>query len=325
MQEIKYWQSINQAHHEEFSRDDSVVVAGVDVATPGGPFGATKDLLKVFGSNRVRDTPISEAAIAGLGAGAAINGLRPIVEIMFLDFMTLALDQIVNQAAKYSYMSNGLLSVPLTIRTMCGAGRNAGPQHSQCLETWLAHVPGLKVVWPATPADAKGLLKSAVRDDNPVIVIESLSLWTMKGSVPEGEHLVRIGEAEVKRTGKDITLVTVGGMVPRALEAAESLSMEDIDVEVLDLRTVSPLDYDTVFSSVSRTHRLAIAHDAVKPFGIGAEIAAAVAETMPGALHAPIKRIASPWAPVSAAPGDESHYYPTVADIVSDLRNLMDA
>ena len=193
MRELKYWQAVNEALFEEMGRDERVTLAGEDVAQPGGPFGASRGLLEKFGPWRVKDTPISEAAIAGLAVGAALAGLRPVVEIMFVDFMALAMDQIVNQAAKTRYMSGGRLSLPMTIRMLCGAGRNNGPQHSQSLEALLCHVPGLKVVWPSTPAEAKGLLKSAIRDDDPVIVIDSLSLWTSRGPVPDGDHLTPIG------------------------------------------------------------------------------------------------------------------------------------
>jgi pyruvate dehydrogenase E1 component beta subunit len=322
MQEVKFWQAINQALAEEMARDDAVVLAGEDVAAPGGVFGATRGLLERFGALRVRDTPISEAAIAGLGVGAALGGLRPVVEIMFFDFIGLAMDQIVNQAAKIPFMSGGRQRMPLTIRTVCGAGRNNGPQHSQSLEAWLCHVPGLKVVWPSTPADAKSLLKAAIRDDGPVVFIESLNLWTSKGQIPDSDDVAVIGKAEIKRVGSDVTLVTVGGMVPRALRAADELSKEGIEVEVIDLRTLSPLDHDTILSSVARTHRLVIAHDAVKPFGFGAEVAALVAEEALHELDAPVRRVAAPWAPVAAAPNLETAYYPDVARIVATVKSL---
>ena len=251
MRELKYWQAINEALFEEMGRDERVTLAGEDVAQPGGPFGASRGLLEKFGPWRVKDTPISEAAIAGLAVGAALAGLRPVVEIMFLDFMALAMDQIVNQAAKTRYMSGGRLSLPMTIRMLCGAGRNNGPQHSQSLEAWLCHVPGLKVVWPSTPAEAKGLLKSAIRDDDPVIVIDSLNLWTSRGPVPDGDHLTPIGKADVKRSGADVTIVAVGCMVHRALGAAERLAAQEIDAEVLDLNALAarsrrdpPLGYE---------------------------------------------------------------------------------
>jgi acetoin:2,6-dichlorophenolindophenol oxidoreductase subunit beta len=323
MRELKYWQAVNEALFEEMARDERVTLAGEDVAAPGGPFGASRGLLEKFGPWRVKDTPISEAAIAGLAVGAALAGVRPVVEIMFLDFMALAMDQVVNQAAKTSYMSAGRLRLPMTIRSLCGAGRNNGPQHSQNLEAWLCHVPGLKVVWPSTPADAKGLLKSAIRDDNPVIVIDSLSLWTSKGEVPDGDVVTPIGKAEVKRPGADATVVAVGSMVPRALAAATQLASEGIDTEVIDLRTLSPLDRDTILASVAKTHRLVIAHDAVKPFGFGAEIAAMVAEEALEELDARVKRVTAPFAPVPFSPPLETAYYPRAVEIEAAVRSVL--
>ncbi len=323
MRELKYWQAVNEALFEEMARDETVTLVGEDVAAPGGPFGASRGLLEKYGPWRVKDTPISEAVIAGLGVGAALAGLRPIVEIMFFDFIGLAMDQIVNQAAKTSYMSGGRQRVPMTVRTLCGAGRGNGPQHSQSLEAWLGHVPGLKVVWPSTPADAKGLLKAAVRDDNPVIVIDSLNVWTSTGPVPEGDHVTPIGKADVKRSGADATVVAVGGMVRRALEAAERLAADGIDLEVVDLRSISPLDRDTILESVAKTHRLVIAHDAVKAFGFGAEIAAMVAEEALGDLDAPIKRVAAPFAPVPFSTSLERAYYPQAGAIEAAVRSVL--
>jgi len=323
MRELKYWQAVNEALFEEMARDETVTLAGEDVAAPGGPFGASRGLLEKFGPWRVKDTPISELAIAGLGVGAALAGLRPIVEIMFFDFIGLAMDQILNQAAKMSYMSAGRQRVPMTIRTLCGAGRSNGPQHSQSLEAWLGHVPGLKVVWPSTPADAKGLLKAAVRDDNPVIVVDSLNLWTSKGMVPEGDYVTPIGKAEIRRVGTDATLVTIGSMVHRALEAAERLAAAGIDLEVVDLRTISPMDRDTILESVAKTHHLIIAHDAVKPFGFGAEVAALVAEEALDQLDAPIRRVTAPFAPVPFSPSLEQAYYPQAATIEAAVRSVM--
>lgn len=323
MREVKYWQAINEALTEEMASDDSVILVGEDVALPGGPFSASRGLLEKFGPLRVKDTPISEAAIAGLGVGAALAGLRPVVEIMFMDFLGLAMDQIVNQAAKVSYMSGGRQRMPLTIRTMCGSGRNNGPQHSQNLEAWFAHIPGLKVVWSSNPADAKGLLKSAIRDDNPVLVIESLSLWTSKGSIDDSAPLPPIGKAVVRRAGTDVTVVTTGAMVPRVLATASELADAGIDVEVVDLRTLSPLDTRTILESVAKTHRLVIAHDAVKPFGFGAEVAALVAEEALHELDAPIRRVAAPWAPVPFSPTLEEAYYPQSQQIAAAVRSVV--
>jgi len=323
VKELKFWQAINEAMYEELARDERVTLAGIDVAAPGGAFSASRGLLEKFGPLRVRDTPISEAAIAGLGVGAAMNGLRPIVEIMFMDFLSLALEQLVGQGAKQHFMSTGRVRVPVTVRTMCAAGAHAGPQHGGSLETWVAHVPGLKVVWPSTPGDAKALLKSAIRDDNPVVVIENLSLWTTKGPVGDDDELIEIGKSSIKRPGRDVTLACAGSMVLRALAAAKELSGEGIDVEVLDLRTISPLDRDGILASVSRTHRLVIAHDAVKPFGFGAEVAAIVAEEALTELHAPIRRVAAPWAPLGTAPAQEVAYYPGTAEIKAAIRSLL--
>jgi acetoin:2,6-dichlorophenolindophenol oxidoreductase subunit beta len=322
VKELKFWQAINEAMHEELARDERVTLAGIDAAAPGGAFSASRGLLEKFGALRVRDTPISEAAIAGLGVGAAMNGLRPIIEIMFMDFLSLALEQLVGQGAKQYFMSAGRVRVPVTVRTMCAAGAHAGPQHAGSVEAWVAHVPGLKVVWPSTPGDAKALLKSAVRDDNPVIVIENLSLWTTKGPVGDENELIEIGKSSIKRAGRDVTLVCVGSMVLRALAAAEELSREGIDVEVLDLRTISPLDREGILASVTRTHRLVIAHDAVKPFGFGAEVAAIVAEEALSELDAPIRRVAAPWAPLGTAPAQELAYYPGTGEIKVAIRSL---
>ncbi|HDZ23775.1 MAG TPA: alpha-ketoacid dehydrogenase subunit beta, partial [Desulfobacteraceae bacterium] len=255
MREIRYIWAINEAIKEEMERDENVVLIGEDVGVPGGSFGATRGLYDLFGPERVFDTPISEAAITGLAAGAAACGLRPILEIMFMDFMTVCMDGIVNQIAKMRYMFGSQYRVPIVIRTPAGAGLNAGPQHSQSLEAWFAHVPGLKVVMPGTPYDVKGLIKAAVRDDNPVIVVEHKALHAMKGEIPEEEYLVPIGKARVKKEGSDVTVVAVSKMVHEALKAAESLAQEGIGVEVIDLLTVSPWDRERVFSSVGKTHR----------------------------------------------------------------------
>lgn len=281
MRETRYIKAINEALAEEMARDERVFVVGEDVGLAGGAFSATRDLLQQFGERRVRDTPISEAAIVGLAVGAATKGLRPVAEIMFADFLTLAMDQIVNQLAKARYMSGGTYRMPVVIRAACGGGLSAGPQHSQSLEAWFAHVPGLRVVMPATPHDAKGLLKSAIRDDNPVVFLEHKALFAMRGEIPEDEYLVPLGAADVKRAGKDVTVVTASRMVHHCLEAATALAREGIEAEVIDLRTISPLDRDTILGSVEKTSRLVVAHEAVRAFGIGAEIVAMVCEELP--------------------------------------------
>lgn len=317
MSTLKYWQAVNRALHEEMARDDKVVVIGEDVAAPGGPFGATKGLLDAFGPERVRDTPISEAAIVGTALGAAMAGYRLVVEVMFLDFVTVAMDQVVNQAAKVSYMSAGNFAAPMVIRSICASGRRTGPQHSQNLEAWLAHVPGLKVVWGSTPADARGLLKAAIRDDGPVYVIESLAEWSTRGEVPDGDEIVPIGKAAVRRKGADLTLVTWGGAAPRA-EAALDL-VDGVDVELIDLRTISPWDREAVIASVQRTGRLLIVHDAVVDFGVGAEIAAVVSHDCFDELRGPVQRLGAPFAPAPFAPHLEQIYLPHPEAIASAI------
>jgi len=319
--ETRYIKAINEALHEEMTRDENVVIIGEDVGAPGGAFGGTRGLLQAFGDKRVKDTPISESAIVGLALGAAMKGLRPVVEVMFADFLPVCMDQIVNQIAKTRFMFGGQFAAPLVIRAPGGAGLNAGPQHSQSLEAWFAHIPGLKVVMPATPADAKGLLKSAIRDNDPVLVLEHKALYASSGDVPAGEHLVPIGKADVRRTGKDVTIVTLSRMVLDSLEAAETLAAQGIDVEVIDLRSISPLDRQAIFSSVEKTSRLVIAHEAVKSFGIGAEISAMVSEEMIDVLDAPILRVGAPFSPVPFS--QEREYLPNAADIVRAVEKVM--
>ncbi len=321
MTETRYIKAINEALHEEMTRDENVVIIGEDVGAPGGAFGGTRGLLQAFGDKRVKDTPISESAIVGLALGAAMKGLRPVVEVMFADFLPVCMDQIVNQIAKTRFMFGGQFAAPLVIRAPGGAGLNAGPQHSQSLEAWFAHIPGLKVVMPATPADAKGLLKSAIRDNDPVLVLEHKALYASSGDVPAGEYLVPIGKADVRRTGKDVTIVTLSRMVLDSLEAAETLAAQGIDVEVIDLRSISPLDRQAIFSSVEKTSRLVIAHEAVKSFGIGAEISAMVSEEMIDVLDAPILRVGAPFSPVPFS--QEREYLPNAADIVRAVEKVM--
>lgn len=322
---MKYWQAINAALAEELRRDERVVLFGEDVAAPGGPFGASKGLLSEFGPNRVRDTPISEAAITGVAVGSAMADLRPIVEIMFFDFLTLAMDQLVNQAAKMSYLSMGHYPVPLTLRTMCGAHLGPGPQHAQSLESWVASVPGLKVVWGGTPADAKGLLKSAIRDPNPVVVIESGGLWSIRGEVPDDpEHVVPIGKANVRRAGDDVTLVCWGSTVPRVDEAAALLEQDGIDTEVIDLRTLSPLDSDTLVASAGTTGRLVVVQDAVGPCSVGAEVIRVVASEAFRSLRCAPQLVSAPFAPVPFPPALERGYFPQVDAIVAAARHVLD-
>ncbi|NWF92269.1 MAG: alpha-ketoacid dehydrogenase subunit beta [Syntrophaceae bacterium] len=321
MKEIRYIRAITEALSEEMARDEDVFVIGEDVGGPGGAFSATKDLLEKFGEKRVKDTPISESAIVGLAIGAATQGLRPVAEIMFMDFLTVCMDQIVNQMAKMRYMFGGIYKLPVVIRAPCGGGLNAGPQHSQCLEAWFAHIPGLKVVMPATPYDVKGLLKTSIRDDNPVLFIENKALYAFKGEIPEEEYLIPIGKADVKRKGRDVTVVATSRMVHQSLEAAKSLSNEGIEVEVIDLRTINPLDKETIFQSVEKTSRLVIAHEAVKAFGIGAEIAAMVCEEMIDCLDAPILRVGAPFVPVPF--NLENFYLPNTEGVVQAVKKVM--
>ena len=322
MKEIRYIWAINEAMAEEMERDGNVVLIGEDVGSSGGAFGATRGLYDRFGPDRVLETPISEAGLMGVAAGVAACGLRPIVEIMFMDFMALCMDGIVNQIAKMRYIFGGQYSLPIVIRTPAGGGLNSGPQHSQCLEAWFAHVPGLKVVMPGTPHDAKGLLKSAVRDENPVIVVENKTLHALKGPIPEEEYLVPIGKADIKREGTDATVIATSRMVHESLKAADSLAQEDISIEVIDLLSISPWDRDAVFNSVGKTHRLVIAHEAVKAFGVGAEISAAVAEEILDELDAPIMRVGAPFVPISFAL--EKVYLPDAGDIASAVKKTLD-
>ncbi len=322
MKEFRYIAGINQAISEEMERDKNVFLIGEDVGIPGGSFGVSRGLYDRFGPERVVDTPISEAAIVGLAAGAAACGLRPVVEIMFMDFMTVCMDGIVNQIAKMRYMFGNQYTMPVVIRTPAGGGLNAGPQHSQCLEAWFAHVPGLKVVMPAFPRDAKGILKSAIRDDNPVIVVENKSLHALKGPIPDEEYLLPIGKADIKKEGLDVTVVATSRMVHEALKAAEILDNENVDVEVIDLISVSPWDRETVFNSVAKTHRLVIAHEAVKNFGIGAEISATVMEEIFDELDAPVIRVGAPFVPVPFSL--EKEYLPDFNDVIAAVRKTLE-
>jgi pyruvate dehydrogenase E1 component beta subunit len=321
VKEIRYIKAINEALHEEMARDENVFVIGEDVGAPGGAFGGTRGLLQAFGERRVRDTPISESAIVGLALGAAMKGLRPVVEIMFADFLPVCMDQIVNQIAKTRFMFGGQFTAPLVIRAPGGAGLNAGPQHSQSLEAWFAHIPGLKVVMPATPMDAKGMLKSAIRDDDPVLFLEHKALYAMAGQIPEDEYLVPLGKADIRRAGSDVTIVTASRMVQQSLDAAETLAGQGTQAEVIDLRSLTPLDKDTIFRSVEKTSRLVIAHEAVKSFGIGAEISAMVSEEMIDVLDGPVVRVGAPFSPVPFS--HEGEYLPNASDIVRAVEKVM--
>ena len=309
MPQQTYLEAIRSGLHEEMSRDPSVYLFGEDIAL-GGPFGVTNGLAEAFGKNRVVNTPISEGTVTGLAIGAATAGLRPVVEIMFIDFITLAMDQLVNHAAKLHYMSGGQLKIPLTVRVQCGISGTMGAHHSQSLESWITHVPGLKVVMPSTPADGKGLLKAAIRDDNPVVFIEHRGLYWSRGEIADGDHVVQIGKASVVRAGDQVTIVALAKMLQPALEAAEELSSEGIAAEVIDPRSLSPLDTESIVASVKKTTRLVLAHEAVEQSGIGAEIAAKVQEAALYYLDSPIIRVAAPFAPVPASPALEKTFLP---------------
>src|SRR5574341_741305 len=319
MSEQTFLDAIRLGLAEEMRRDSSVYVFGEDVSL-GGPFGVTKGLAEEFGVHRTVNTPISEGTVMGLAIGAATAGLRPVVEIMFIDFITLAMDQLVNHAAKLHYMSGGQLKIPLTVRVQCGISGAMGGHHSQSLEAWLAHVPGLKVVMPANPADAKGLLKSAIRDENPVVFVEHRGLYWSKGQVSDGDAVVPIGKASVLRQGEQITIVALSSMVGPALAAADELARDGISAEVIDPRSISPLDTETIANSVKKTSRMIVAHDAVEQGGIGAEIVARVQQETFYYLDSPIVRVAAPFAPVPAGPTLEKQFLPTKEKIIATVR-----
>jgi pyruvate/2-oxoglutarate/acetoin dehydrogenase E1 component len=316
MREIYYSWALREAMAEEMRRDPNVFLLGEDIAGYGGAFKVTQGLAEEFGATRVRNTPISENTICGVGVGAAICGMRPIVDIMFQDFITLAMDQIVNHAAKFHYMYGGQCKVPVVFRTPAGGGRNYGPTHSQSLEAWFMHVPGLKVVAPSTAHDAKGLLKSAIRDDNPVLFVESKLLYGAKGEVPEEEYTVPIGEAKVVREGEHLTLIAYSRMTVEAQKAAEALSGHGIECEVVDLRTLAPLDADTIAASVEKTGRALIVTEDCKTGGVSAEVMARVMEECFDFLNAPVRRVAAADAPVPCADVLERAALPDAQKIV---------
>jgi pyruvate/2-oxoglutarate/acetoin dehydrogenase E1 component len=321
--EITYIKAITATLAEAMRADDRVFVIGEDVAE-GGPYTATAGLAEEFGVDRVRNTPISEAAITGVAIGAAHSGMRPVLEIMFIDFITLALDQLVNGAAKAHFMSGGQLTVPLVVRTQGGAGQRGAAQHSQSLESWLTHVPGLKVVMPSCAADAAGLLASAIADPNPVVFVENKALYFRKGEVAEPRAPVPIGTASTRRVGGDVTIVALSAMVDEALAAAETLARDDgIDAEVIDPRTLVPLDLGAIVASVERTGRLIVAHEAVLHGGFGAEIAAQVQAAAFDSLDAPVERVGAPFAPIPFSPPLEDAYLPNAAVIAAAARRAL--
>lgn len=320
---LTYAEAIRDALATEMRRDERVYIFGEDIAEYGGVFGVTKGLLEEFGSLRVRNTPLSEAAIVGEATGAAIAGLRPVPEIQFSDFMTPAFSQIVDFAASYKYRFN--VSLPWVIRAPHAGGMRIGNFHSKCTEAWYFHTPGLKIVCPSTPAEAKGLLIAAIRDDNPVLYLEQKKLyWEIKGEVPEGDYVTALGKADIKREGKDITLVTYGSMIYLALQAAQQLFEEGISLEVIDLRSLTPLDEETLLQSFHKTNRLIVLHEAVKRGGIGGEIVSLVCEKAFDSLAAPPLRIGSKFCPVPVSPILEDAYLPSLQEILVGARRLME-
>ncbi len=322
MREITFSQATLEAMAEEMRNDDSVFVMGEDIARQGGIFGQFKGLPDEFGYDRVRDTPISETAIMGAGVGAALAGMRPVVDMHFADFVGVCMDEVFNQMAKVRYMFGGQCKVPVVVRAPDGLTNGGAAQHSQSVEAWFMHIPGIKVVAPSNPADAKGLLKAAIRDDNPVFYFENKILYREKGLVPDGELIVPIGKANVAKEGKDVTIISYSIMMKKAFEAAEALAKDGIDAEVIDLRTISPYDRETILKSVKKTHRLAIIHEAVKQGGVGAEISAFVAEVAIDYLDAPILRFGAPFTPVPFSPPLEKAYSIKIEDVVQRIKKM---
>ena len=316
MPELRYFQAVTQAIQEEMARDERVFIFGEDVGLVGGTFRATEGLMAEFGSRRVRDTPIAEAAIIGIGIGAAMTGMRPIAELMTMNFAIVAMDQIVNHVSKMRYMFGGQIKLPMVIRAPAGGGTQKAAQHSHCIESWFVNSPGLRVAIPSTPYDVKGLLKTAIRCDDPVLFIEHEGLYNTRGEVPEEEYLLPFGVAEIKRPGRDVTVVAWSRMVPEALAAAERLAAEGIEIEVLDPRTLNPLDQDAILSSVARTHRAVIVEEGWRNVGIGAELAARIQENLFYDLEGPVLRVAAADVPTPYARNLEKLALPNADDIV---------
>ncbi len=323
MPELSYREAVRDALATAMRADDDVFIMGEDIAEMGGSMGVTQGLLEEFGAERIRNTPISEIAIVGAGIGAAMQGMRPVVEIMYEDFLTISMEQLVNQAAKHRYMSGGQLKVPLTIRTQGGAGWSPGAQHAQQLESWFVHVPGLKVVFPASPADARGLLWSAIYDDNPVVVFEHRLLYPIKEQLPEKLEPVPIGKARVVREGSDVTVVATGPLVHRSLAAANEAAEEGISVEIVDPRSLQPLDVETLVASVEKTNRVVVAHEAVTRGGFGAEVAAVLQAEAFDWLDAPIERVGARFAPLAFATAMEQYVIPQPADVLAAIRRTV--
>ena len=323
MAELSYREAVRDAMSTAMRRDEDVFIMGEDIAEMGGSMGVTQGMLEEFGPERVRNTPISEMAIVGAGIGAAIAGMRPIVEIMYQDFTTLAMEQIVSQAAKHRYMSGGQIKVPLTIRTQGGAGWSPGAQHAQQLEAWFVHVPGLKVVFPSTPEDVRGLLWSSIYEDNPIVFFEHRTLYGIKGEVPDEIEPIEIGKARIHREGEDVTVVATGRLVHESLKAAEQAAEEGISVEVFDPRTLQPLDEDALIASVKKTNRAVVAHEAVTRMGWGAEVAAVVQEKAFDYLDAPIARVGAKFTPIPFAPVMEEWVVPHAKDVLAAIKKTV--
>ncbi|WP_199616613.1 alpha-ketoacid dehydrogenase subunit beta [Paenibacillus alkalitolerans] len=324
MRELTYLEAVREAMSQKMRVDEDVYILGEDIGVYGGAFGVTRGMIEEFGPERVRNTPISESAIAGAAVGSALTGMRPILELQFSDFITIATDQIVNQAAKIRYMYGGKGKVPMVLRTPAGSGTGAAAQHSQSLEAWMAHIPGLKVVQPSTAYDVKGLLISAIEDDNPVIFYEHKLLYRTRSHVPEDMYTIPLGKADVKREGKDVTIVATGIMVNKALEAAAKLEKESVSAEVVDPRTLVPLDLETIVESVMKTGRLVVVHEAVKRAGYGAEIASSIAESEAfDYLDAPIRRLGGKPVPIPYNPNLEKAAVPQVPDIIEAAKNTL--
>jgi pyruvate dehydrogenase E1 component beta subunit len=322
MAKITLRDAIRDALHEEMGKDNTIIVLGEDVIAHGGPYAVTRGIAEKF-PGRIRQTPISEAGIVGTALGAALCGMRPVAEIMYVDFITCAMDEVVNQMAKVRYMFGGQTDVPVVLRLPSGSARLIAAQHSQCLEAWFMHVPGLQVVVPSTPYDAKGLMKTALRGKDPVLFIEYKRLYTMEGEVPEGEYAIPFGQADIKREGQDVTIVASGPMVGKALEAADVLAQEGIDVEVIDPRTLVPLDKATLFASVEKTNRIIVTDEEVKRGGCSAEIAALIAEECFDVLDAPVKRVAAADVPMPFSPALEKLVVPKAENLVAAVRELL--
>lgn len=322
MSEIRYFEALNQALFEELKRDDRVFILGEDVGLVGGTFRVTEGLMAEFGSRRVRDTPIAEAAIVGIAIGAAMAGLRPIAELMTMNFAIVAMDQIVNHASKIRYMFGGRVTLPLVIRAPGGGGTQKGAQHSHSIESWFVNTPGIRVVIPSTPYDAKGLLKTAIRSDDPVLFIEHEMLYSTRGEVPDGEYLLPFGLADVKRPGRDVTIIAWSKMLHEALRAAERLAQEGIEAEVIDPRTLDPLDIETILASVARTRRAVIAEEGWRNVGVGAELAARLQEHLFYDLEAPVQRVAAADVPTPYARNLEKLALPDASRIVDAVLKI---